>query len=62
MISSKTRYTLLTTDPGYRLVLAVQQKGFRVVPLPGACAAIAALCASGLPTDRFVFEGFLPPL
>lgn len=52
--------TPLISDPGYRLVSAVLEKGFRVVPVPGACAAIAALCASGLPTDRFVFEGFLP--
>ena len=36
------------------------EQGVRVVPIPGACAAIAALSASGLPTDRFVFEGFLP--
>ena len=52
--------TPLISDPGYRLVSAVLAKGFRVVPVPGACAAITALCASGLPTDRFVFEGFLP--
>lgn len=52
--------TPLISDPGYRLVAAVQEKGFRIVPIPGACAATTALCASGLPTDRFVFEGFLP--
>ncbi|MCB1827043.1 MAG: 16S rRNA (cytidine(1402)-2'-O)-methyltransferase [Coxiellaceae bacterium] len=52
--------TPLISDPGYRLVSAVREKSFRVVPVPGACAAITALCASGLPTDRFVFEGFLP--
>ncbi len=52
--------TPLIHDPGYRLVLAVQKKGFQVIPIPGACAAITALCASGLPTDRFTFEGFLP--
>lgn len=48
------------SDPGYRLVRAVQDAGLRVVPVPGACAAIAALSASGLPSDRFSFEGFLP--
>lgn len=52
--------TPLISDPGYRLVRTVQQLGLRVVPVPGACAAIAALSASGLPTDRFLFEGFLP--
>lgn len=48
------------SDPGYRLVRAAQEGGIRVVPVPGACAAIAALSASGLPSDRFAFEGFLP--
>lgn len=52
--------TPLISDPGYTVVRQVQQEGFRVVPIPGACAAITALCASGLATDRFVFEGFLP--
>ena len=52
--------TPLISDPGFRLVRDVQEAGFRVFPVPGACAAIAALCVSGLPTDRFVFEGFLP--
>lgn len=52
--------TPLISDPGYRLVRDVQDAGFPVVPIPGACAAIAALCASGLPTDQFLFEGFLP--
>ena len=52
--------TPLISDPGYRLVRAVQDGGFIVRPVPGACAAIAALSASGLPTDRFLFEGFLP--
>jgi len=52
--------TPLISDPGWRLVRAAQAAGFAVVPVPGACAAIAALCAAGLPTDRFVFEGFLP--
>ncbi len=52
--------TPLISDPGYRLVREAQEQGYRVVPVPGACAAIAALSASGLPTDRFLFEGFLP--
>jgi 16S rRNA (cytidine1402-2'-O)-methyltransferase len=52
--------TPLISDPGYRLVDAVRGAGIRVVPVPGASAIIAALCASGLPTDRFSFEGFLP--
>jgi 16S rRNA (cytidine1402-2'-O)-methyltransferase len=52
--------TPLISDPGYRLVSAVRTAGLRVSPVPGACAAIAALSAGGLPTDRFVFEGFLP--
>lgn len=51
--------TPLISDPGYRLVKAVREAGYAVVPVPGACAAIAALSASGLPTDRFSFEGFL---
>ena len=52
--------TPLISDPGWRLVRAAQDAGFAVVPVPGACAAIVALCAAGLPTDRFAFEGFLP--
>jgi len=52
--------TPLISDPGYRLVTAMHDANIRVVPIPGACALIAALAASGLPTDRFVFEGFLP--
>jgi len=52
--------TPLISDPGYRLVRYVQDRGFAVRPVPGACAAIAALSVSGLPTDRFLFEGFLP--
>ena len=52
--------TPLVSDPGYRLVSAALDSGVRVVPVPGPCAAIVALSASGLPTDRFVFEGFLP--
>jgi len=52
--------TPLVSDPGYRLVQAALKENIRVVPVPGPCAAIAALSASGLPTDRFVFEGFPP--
>lgn len=52
--------TPLISDPGYFLVREAQQAGIRVVPVPGASALIAALSASGLPTDRFCFEGFLP--
>ena len=52
--------TPLISDPGYKLVQLLQQAHIAIVPIPGACAAITALCASGLPTDRFVFEGFLP--
>jgi 16S rRNA (cytidine1402-2'-O)-methyltransferase len=53
--------TPLISDPGFRLVRAARAAGIRCVPLPGACAAIAALSVGGLPSDRFVFEGFLPP-
>lgn len=52
--------TPLISDPGYKLVAAVQAAGYPVQAIPGACAAIAALSISGLPTDRFYFEGFLP--
>jgi 16S rRNA (cytidine1402-2'-O)-methyltransferase len=52
--------TPLISDPGYRLVREVQARGFRVVPVPGPCAALAALSVAGLPTDRFLFEGFPP--
>lgn len=48
------------SDPGTLLVKACIDQQLQVVPIPGACAAIAALCASGLPTDRFYFQGFLP--
>lgn len=50
--------TPLVSDPGYRIVRAAAEQGYRVVPLPGACAAIAALSVSGLATDRFLFAGF----
>ncbi len=52
--------TPLVSDPGFHLVRAAQAAGVRVVPIPGACALIAALSAAGLPSDRFAFEGFLP--
>ena len=52
--------TPLISDPGYKLVQRVRACGIPVIPVPGACALTAALCASGLPTDRFAFEGFLP--
>ncbi len=52
--------TPLVSDPGYRLVRSARQAGIQVVPVPGACAMIAALSAAGLPSDRFAFEGFLP--
>lgn len=52
--------TPLISDPGFHLVRQAREAGVRVVPVPGACAAIAALSAAGLPSDRFVFEGFLP--
>lgn len=52
--------TPLVSDPGYRLVRAARAAGVRVSPVPGACAAIAALSVAGLASDRFAFEGFLP--
>ncbi len=52
--------TPLISDPGYRLVHEARLLGLRVEPIPGACAFVAALCASGLPSNRFSFEGFLP--
>ena len=52
--------TPLISDPGYKLVSLVREHGIPVIPIPGSCAVIAALSASGLPSDRFSFEGFLP--
>jgi 16S rRNA (cytidine1402-2'-O)-methyltransferase len=53
--------TPLISDPGFFLVRSARQAGFRAVPVPGPCALITALSVAGLPTNRFVFEGFLPP-
>ncbi len=50
--------TPLISDPGYRVVKGVIDAGFRVIPIPGPCAAIAGLSVSGLPTDSFIFAGF----
>lgn len=52
--------TPLISDPGYGIVSACRERGISVIPIPGASAVIAALSASGLPTDRFMFQGFLP--
>ena len=52
--------TPLVSDPGFKLVRAARAAGVKVSPVPGACAAIAALSVAGLPSDRFAFEGFLP--
>ncbi|MGD8672365.1 MAG: 16S rRNA (cytidine(1402)-2'-O)-methyltransferase [Thiogranum sp.] len=52
--------TPLISDPGYRMVRLAREAGVNIVPVPGPSALIAALSASGLPTDHFVFEGFLP--
>lgn len=51
--------TPLISDPGYKLVHGVIEAGFQVCPIPGASSIITALCAAGLPTDRFTFHGFL---
>lgn len=52
--------TPLISDPGFHLVRQCRDTDIQVVPIPGACAAITALCASGIASDRFCFEGFLP--
>lgn len=52
--------TPLVSDPGYRLVRHAREANIQVVPIPGACAMVAALSAAGLASDRFAFEGFLP--
>jgi 16S rRNA (cytidine1402-2'-O)-methyltransferase len=52
--------TPLISDPGYRLLQAAHQAMIKIVPIPGPCALIAALSVSGLPADKFIFEGFLP--
>lgn len=52
--------TPLISDPGYAVVSLAREQGAQVTPLPGACAAITAVCCSGLPTDRFQFIGFTP--
>ncbi|WP_425407035.1 16S rRNA (cytidine(1402)-2'-O)-methyltransferase [Hwanghaeella sp.] len=52
--------TPLISDPGFKLVREAREKGLRVEPVPGASSVLAALCASGSPTDRFLFAGFLP--
>lgn len=52
--------TPLISDPGYKLISSLAKLEVKVIPLPGPCAAITALCASALPTDKFLFMGFLP--
>jgi len=51
--------TPLISDPGFVLVRELRARGRRIVPIPGPCALVAALSAAGLPTDRFLFQGFL---
>lgn len=52
--------TPLISDPGYKLVSTAQHEGIRVCPIPGASAVVTALSVAGIPTDRFIFEGFFP--
>ncbi|WP_104201798.1 16S rRNA (cytidine(1402)-2'-O)-methyltransferase [Billgrantia saliphila] len=52
--------TPLISDPGFVLVRELRSRGRRIVPVPGPCALVTALSAAGLPTDRFLFQGFLP--
>ena len=52
--------TPCVSDPGFRIVRACRAAGVKVSPVPGPCAFISALCASGLPSDSFLFVGFLP--
>lgn len=52
--------TPLISDPGYGLIKAARERGIPIAPIPGPCAAIAALSVAGLPTDKFLFMGFLP--
>ncbi len=52
--------TPLISDPGFPLVRAVVEAGYRVTPVPGVSSVITALSAAGLPTDKFIFHGFLP--
>jgi len=49
------------SDPGFRIVRECRRKALPVVPVPGPCAIVTALCAAGLPTNGFLFAGFLPP-
>jgi 16S rRNA (cytidine1402-2'-O)-methyltransferase len=53
--------TPLISDPGYRVVSEAAAKGITVVPIPGPCSVVTALCAAGLPSDRFSFLGFVAP-
>jgi 16S rRNA (cytidine1402-2'-O)-methyltransferase len=53
--------TPLISDPGFRLIEAITARGLKAIPIPGASSVLAALCVSGLPTDRFLFVGFAPP-
>jgi 16S rRNA (cytidine1402-2'-O)-methyltransferase len=52
--------TPLISDPGFPLVRELRRQGLKVIPVPGPCSLVAALSVAGLPTDRFIFEGFLP--